>query len=75
MQNDYNAADVRFVQDMIPHHQIAVDMAAAEYHAAKSSEVKEWARSIWATQTAEIEKFKQWLSARGLPLKSGRGGM
>lgn len=75
LMTDYSDSDVKFVQDMIPHHQAAVDMAAKAYHAAKSSEVKEWARTIWAGQTAEIEKFKAWLNARGLPLASGRMSM
>lgn len=67
--NDYNDSDVEFIQMMIPHHQAAVDAAAREYHAAKSPDVKEWARQIWAGQKAEIEKFRAWLQARGLPEK------
>ena len=72
MATDYNDADVKFLQMMIPHHQKAVDEAAKEYHAAKSPEVKEWARAIWAGQKREIAKFEAWLKARG---KSTTGGM
>lgn len=63
---DYNDSDLKFIRDMIPHHQMAVDMAAREYHDAKSPEVKEWARAIWAGQKDEIEKFRKWLADRGL---------
>ena len=73
MKRDYNDADVAFVRMMIPHHQQAVDAAAEEYHAAKSPEVKEWARQIWSGQRKEIVRFTQWLSDRGLPI--GGDGM
>lgn len=67
---DYNDSDVEFIQMMIPHHQAAVDAAAKEYHAAKSPDVKEWARAIWAGQKDEIEKFRKWLKDRGITEKS-----
>lgn len=69
---DYNEADVAFLRMMIPHHQKAVDEAAKAFHAAKSADVKEWARAIWAGQRDEIKKFEKWLFDRGL--SAGRGG-
>lgn len=67
---DYNDNDVEFVQMMILHHQEAVDAAALAYHAAKSEDVKEWARAIWAGQKAEIKKFRKWLKDRGIAEKA-----
>lgn len=75
MQHDYNLSDLKFVQMMIKHHQAAVDAAAKAYHDAKSPEVREWARAIWAGQSAEIEKFNVWLAARGEKASGGHGGM
>lgn len=70
---DYNDSDVKFIQMMIPHHQSAVDAAAKAYHAAKSPDVKEWARAIWAGQKEEIEKFRKWLKDRGIAEKKPDG--
>lgn len=66
---DYNDADVKFVQDMIPHHQAAVDMAKAAYSKAENKQVMEWQLAIWDGQEAEIEKFRAWLKERGLSEK------
>lgn len=77
--DDFNDADVKFVQDMIPHHQAAVDMAVAEYARGENADVMEWALAIWEGQAEEIKKFRAWLKERGLSEKrSGKshsGGM
>ena len=67
---DYNDNDVKFVQDMIPHHQIAVTMAISEYAYGENEEVLAWARDIWESQQEQIDGFRAWLKARGLPEKS-----
>lgn len=73
MTTDYNQGDVDFVQMMIPHHQVAVTAAAREYLAAKSPEVKEWARKIMLGQQGEIEQFRAWLQQRGIAEKAPKG--
>lgn len=71
MAKDYNDADVKFLQMMIPHHQKAVDASATAYHAGLNPEVKKWETAIWNGQKAEIEKFKKWLTDRGLKVGGG----
>jgi uncharacterized protein (DUF305 family) len=66
---DYNAADVVFLQNMIPHHEMALPMSAKEIMAGDNVLVKEWATAIFTGQKAEIAKFKAWLKARGLSEK------
>jgi uncharacterized protein (DUF305 family) len=73
---DQNAADVMFVQMMIPHHEQAVEMS--EMILAKDGvdpEVVALAEQIRAAQDPEIELMEQWLSDWGLPSMSGMGGM
>jgi len=64
---DYSAGDVAFIRMMIAHHQAAVDSSQRQYHAAKAPAVKAWAHQIYVTQKSQIEHFKTWLRARGLP--------
>lgn len=73
MANDYSDADVKFIQDMIPHHQAAVDMTVQAYAKLEDPDVVEWARAIWDGQEAEIERFRAWLKDRGIPEKRGKG--
>ena len=61
----YNDADVTFAQQMIPHHEQAIEMAAlAETHA-DSQEVKDLAAAIEAAQDPEIETMTGWLESWG----------
>ncbi|KWX01179.1 Uncharacterized protein LI90_2207 [Carbonactinospora thermoautotrophica] len=75
----FNDADVTFAQQMIPHHQQAVDMAElAETHA-QDAEVKKLAAKIQAAQAPEIEMMSGWLRAWGKPVPTampsvGHGG-
>ena len=64
---DYNEKDVKFVRDMIPHHESAKKMAADVYHNGKNEEIKKLAQEIYHAQDAEIKKMKKWLKDRGLP--------
>ena len=61
----YSAADVRFMRDMIPHHQQALEMAALVAKRTNSPGVVEAAGRIEASQRDEIAFMRQWLAARG----------
>jgi uncharacterized protein (DUF305 family) len=58
-----SAYDLRFIELMIPHHQGAIDMAKDALGKAKHPELKQMCEDIIKSQTAEIEKMKQWQSA------------
>lgn len=59
--DDHNDADVTFAQQMIPHHQQAVEMADLAATRAESQEVKDLASDIKAAQGPEIETMTGWL--------------
>jgi len=61
----HNDADVTFAQQMIPHHQQAIDMAKAAETRAESLEVKDLAADIEAAQDPEIETMTGWLESWG----------
>lgn len=58
---EHNEADVTFAQQMIPHHEQAVEMAQMAASRAESEEVKELAADIEAAQGPEIETMTGWL--------------
>jgi len=59
--DSHNEADVTFAQQMIPHHQQAIEMADLAESRAESQEVKELAADIKAAQGPEIETLTGWL--------------
>lgn len=61
----HNDADVAFAQQMIPHHQQAVEMAQLAETRAESAEVKNVAAEIKAAQDPEIETMTGWLESWG----------
>ncbi len=61
----YSAADVHFMQQMIPHHQQALEMAALVGTRTNSPALIEAAARIEASQRDEIGFMQQWLSSRG----------
>jgi uncharacterized protein (DUF305 family) len=61
----YTLADVRFMQDMIPHHHQALEMAALVGTRTNSPALIDAARRIEASQRDEIAFMQQWLAARG----------
>lgn len=65
-ENDFNAADVAFVRDMIPHHGMAVEMAETVLKDGKNADVAAIADNIVEAQTAEIEVLETWLEERDL---------
>jgi len=72
-----NAADVKFAQDMIPHHDQAIEMAKLAATRASSPEVKALAQKIEGAQDPEITTMSGWLKAWGedVPDASTGGAM
>lgn len=52
--------DLRFIQEMIPHHQGAVDMAADALDKSLRSEIRDLAHDIITTQQSEIDLMMSW---------------
>lgn len=61
----YTQDDVRFMQDMIPHHQQAVDMSALVQDRTATREIVDLAGRITASQDDEIDFMQAWLEDRG----------
>ncbi|MGH8194806.1 MAG: DUF305 domain-containing protein [Woeseiaceae bacterium] len=61
----YSPADVGFMQDMIPHHHQAVQMAALAADRTNRPELIDAAGRIDASQADEIAFMREWLRARG----------
>ena len=58
----HNAADLTFAQQMIVHHQGAIEMADLAPSRAASQQVKDLAARIKAAQGPEIEQLQGWLT-------------
>lgn len=52
--------DQAFIEQMILHHQSAIDMAAPGEKNAEHQEIKNLTKEIISAQTREIEQMKQW---------------
>ncbi|WP_380161919.1 DUF305 domain-containing protein [Kineococcus sp. R86509] len=65
---EHNDQDVMFAQQMIVHHQGAVEMAQMATTQASSQEVKTLAASIESAQAPEIEEMTSWLTAWDEPV-------
>lgn len=52
--------DKAFIEQMIMHHQSAIDMAAPGEINAERQEVKDLSGEIVTTQTKEVERMKEW---------------
>ena len=63
--NSYSPDDVRFMQDMIPHHNQAVQMAVLVADRTNRQELLDLAGRINASQVDEIAVMQQWLRERG----------
>ncbi len=61
----YSPDDLRFMQDMIPHHYQAVEMSALVAERTNRPELVDVAGRINASQADEIEFMQQWLRERG----------
>jgi uncharacterized protein (DUF305 family) len=69
----FNDADVRFLQDMIPHHQQAIDMAKLVDGRTRRPELVKLAARITSSQDAEIRAMQAWLSRWNGPAPAGDG--
>ncbi len=65
----FNEADVSFAQDMIPHHEQAIEMAemALDPNVGASAEVTALAERIRGGQDPEIELMRGWLTSWAQP--------
>lgn len=52
--------DLRFIEAMIAHHEGAIAMAQDALQKAEHAEIRDLAKTIIATQQAEIEQMKRW---------------
>jgi uncharacterized protein (DUF305 family) len=64
----HTAADVRFMQGMIGHHQQALEMTALLASRTASADMRKLAQRIEVSQADEIRMMQTWLTSRGLPL-------
>ena len=74
----HNAADVTFAQNMIPHHQQALDMAAMVPPRTTNRELIVMAKHIALDQQAQIDTLQRLLQEWGEPAAAdhlGHGGM
>ena len=73
----YSPADARFMQDMIPHHHQALEMAALVAERTNRQELIDVAGRINTSQMDEIEFMQQWLRERGehVPEPTAHGAM
>jgi uncharacterized protein (DUF305 family) len=68
----HNQADANFAQQMIPHHQQAVEMSQMAEESA-GPEVRKLAARIKAAQAPEIAQMQGWLAAWNLPVMADHG--
>lgn len=61
----YNEADVTFLQDMVPHHEQAIEMARMVEGATDRPELNELAGNVIESQTAEIDEIRSMLEDAG----------
>ena len=68
---DFNTTDVEFAQQMIPHHQQAVEMAdiALDPSVAAGAQVQDLATRIKAAQDPEVQMMSGWLTEWGQPMQ------
>ncbi|MFD6195259.1 MULTISPECIES: DUF305 domain-containing protein [Mycobacteriaceae] len=66
--SDHNDADVTFAQQMIMHHQQAVEMSKLTEGRTANPAVLELANNIETAQQPEIDTFTEWLKNWGQPL-------
>lgn len=59
--------DWKFAEDMIVHHQSAIEMAQLVAERAERAELKTLAQAIIGAQSHEIEQMRQWLQVWGPP--------
>lgn len=68
----FNETDIDFLKGMIPHHEMAIEMAKKEIADGSSEQVKSLAQSIQNAQASEIELMKGWLADEKQSNKKGQ---
>ncbi len=71
--NSYSPDDVMFMQNMIPHHAQAVEMANLVESRTNRKEIVDIASRIKASQADEIKFMEDWLTERNEPLTMSGG--
>lgn len=71
----FNEADVTFLQDMVVHHEEAIEMAEMVEGRTERPELIELAGNIISSQTAEIEEINGLLEEAGEDAGDDMGGM
>ncbi|WP_329191618.1 DUF305 domain-containing protein [Streptomyces sp. NBC_01435] len=71
----FNDADVEFAQQMIPHHQQAIEMAKLADGRAADPGIKKLATAIEKAQDPEINTMRSWLTSWGKPLPAASSSM
>lgn len=66
--------DEAFINEMIAHHQGAIEMAILAETNAKHEEIKNLSKNIISTQQAEITEMKQWQQNWGYDTSNGAAG-
>lgn len=68
-----NAVDQAFVRQMIPHHEMAVEMAKMARNQGERDEIRTLADEVIAAQDAEIEQMEAIAEAQGVELDTMAG--
>jgi uncharacterized protein (DUF305 family) len=68
-----NDADITFTQNMIPHHQQAIDMAELVETHTDRAELRKLADGVVTSQNQEITQMEGWLQRWGKPAASMEG--
>jgi uncharacterized protein (DUF305 family) len=74
VSQEHNDADIRFAQQMIPHHRQAVEMAEIALDRAEDPEVRALAEQIRSAQDPEIEILTGFLRAWGAEVPADDAG-
>jgi uncharacterized protein (DUF305 family) len=69
----FNASDVRFLQDMIGHHQQAIEMAALVDGRSRRPRLIRFATGIAAARQDDITIMRRWLTRWNLPTAPANG--
>jgi uncharacterized protein (DUF305 family) len=53
--------DLKYAREMIPHHQMAIEMSEKVIETGLSPEIDKFARKVVETQSEEIQFLQDWL--------------
>jgi len=73
-QSAHNQADITFAQQMIPHHQQALEMASVVRSQTGNQRILDLADEIRRAQDPEIQTMTEWLRTWGAPVPSSAMG-